>query len=134
MGVEMKDIKGWFAEERKAQGHAGNRLTTPKERAPAVKVIACLLVSTRRVRPSASYIPRQKEEYVKSNVNPLWSEPAETSITLYSCDPEDQEPSEFVILDASALYDNGDVESQDSGFEHASTTETDIKEHGIGQA
>ena len=34
MEVEMKDIKGWFSEERRAQGHAGNRLTTPKERAP----------------------------------------------------------------------------------------------------
>ena len=138
MGMEMKDIKGWFAEERKAQGHAGSGSTTPKERAPAVEVRARLPVSTRGARPSASYDPRQKEEYVeeemKSDVNPLWSEPAELSITIYSYDPEDQEPSEVAILDASALYDNGDMESQDSGFKHASTTEIDIKEHGIGQA
>ena len=55
-------------------------------------------------------------------------------MTLYSYDSEDQGPSEFAILDASALYDRVDVESQDSGFEYASTTEIDIKEHCIDQA
>ena len=34
MGVVMKDIKSWFAEERKAQGNAGNGSTTPTERPP----------------------------------------------------------------------------------------------------
>ena len=68
MGVEMKDIKGWFAEERKAQGHAGSGSTTPKERAPAVEVRARLPVSTRGARPSASYVPSQKEEYVEEEM------------------------------------------------------------------
>ena len=58
MGMEMKDIKGWFAEERKAQGHAGSGSTTSKERAPAVEVRARLPVSTRGARPSASYVQR----------------------------------------------------------------------------
>ena len=53
-GVEMKDIKGWFAKERKAQGHAGNWLTTPKEKSPVVKDRARLPVSTKGAHPSAS--------------------------------------------------------------------------------
>ena len=137
MGVGMKDIKGWFAEERKAQGHAGNGSTTPIEKPPAVEVRARLPVVARGSRPSASYVPKHKGEYMedgmKSVVDPLWPEASGSSITLYAYDSKDQEPAKFAILDASALYDNGDVESKDSGFEHASTTEVDIKEHGIGK-
>ena len=68
---------------------------------------------------------------MKLDVNPPWSEPLRDSVTLYSYNSEDQGPSEFAILDAFALYDSGDVESQDSWFEYASTTEIDIKEHHI---
>ena len=70
---------------------------------------------------------------MKLDINPPWSEPPRYSVTLYSYDLEEQGSSEFAILDASALYDSGDVESQDSGFEYASTTGIDIKEHRIEQ-
>ena len=62
MGVDMRDIKGWFADERKAKGRASNGWATPKEKAPAVEVRACLPVSARGACPLASYIPTQKEE------------------------------------------------------------------------
>ena len=55
-------------------------------------------------------------------------------MTLYSYDGEDKEPSDFAILDASSLFDGVNIESQDSGFEYASVTEIDIKEHCIDQA
>ena len=68
IGVEMRDIKGWFADERKAQGRAGHGWATPKEPAPSVEVRARLPVSARGARPLASYVPSQKEEYVEEEM------------------------------------------------------------------
>ena len=63
MGMEIKDIKGWLADERKAQGHAGHGWATPKETTPSVEVRARLPVPARGSRPSASFVPSQKKEY-----------------------------------------------------------------------
>ena len=46
---------------------------------------------------------------------------------------KNQEPTDNAILDASAIYDNRDAESQDSGLEHACATEVDIEEQVIDQ-
>ena len=101
MEMEMRDIKGWFADERKAQGRAGHGWATPKEPSPSVEVRARLLVPTRGARPSASFVPSQEEEYaeeeegeyveedIKVDVNPPWSEPPRDSVTLYSYSTED---------------------------------------------
>ena len=58
MGIEMKDIKGWFADKRKAQGHEGHGWATQKEPAPSVEVRAHLPVPTSGARPSASFVCR----------------------------------------------------------------------------
>ena len=67
---------------------------------------------------------------MKLDVIPPCSEPTRGSVTLYLYKPEDQGPPEVAILDASSLYDSGDMESQDSGFEYTSATEIEVKEHG----
>ena len=137
MGVDKKDVKSWFAEERKAKGHAGSGSTPPRERPSSVEIRARLPMTTRGSRPSASYVPKRAEEYMedddtmKTDADPLWPDTPGLNITLYAYDSKNHEPTEFAILDASALYDTGDVESQDSRFEHASAMEVDIKEHVI---
>ena len=84
MRMEVKEIKGWFAEERKAQGHAGHGWATLKEMTPSVEVRARLPVPVRGSCPSASYVPSHKEDYteeeegeyveeeMKVDVNPPW--------------------------------------------------------------
>ena len=112
-GVDMKDVKAWFTEQRKSQGHAGNGWNAPTERAPTIEVRARLPVSARGMRPLAPYAPSQKGEYVEEEMElaivPPWSEPPKGSITLYSYTPE-----EIEILDTSSLYDSGDMGSPDS--------------------
>ena len=71
----------------------------------------------------------ENEDPIKTDTNPLWSTTPKANITLYSYDSESHDPPEFAILDASALYDTGDIESEDSGFRCASAPEVDIKEH-----
>ena len=73
----------------------------------------------------------EDDDTMKTDADPLWPDTSGWNITLYAYDSKNQKPTEFAILDASALYDAGDVESQDSGFQHASATEVDIKEHVI---
>ena len=65
---------------------------------------------------------------MKMDANPLWKN-AESSRTVYAYDLEDQEITDVANMDGSFFYDNGDTESQDSGFELATVTEVGVKEH-----
>ena len=73
----------------------------------------------------------ENEDPIKTDTDPLRSATPETNITLYEYNSESHDPPEFAILDASALYDTGDIESQDSGFGCASALEVDIKDQII---
>ena len=134
MGVGVKDIKCWFTEESQVQEHAGDSPTTPREKPPTVQVRARLPITSKWAHPPAPYIPERGVKYMeedhplKTDVNPLWKN-AESSRTVYAYDPEDQELTDVANMDGSSFYDNGDAESQDSGFEHASVTEVGVKEH-----
>ena len=68
--MEVLVTDGGFADERKAKGRASNGWATPKEKAPAVKVRACLPVSAMGACPLASYIPTQKEERTEEEMKP----------------------------------------------------------------
>ena len=73
----------------------------------------------------------EDQDPIKTDTDPLWSATPKENITLNAYDSESHDPPEFVILDASALYDTGDIESQDSGFGCASALEVDIKDQII---
>ena len=62
MRMEVKEIKGWFSDKKKAKGHMGHWWVTPKETAPSVDVKARLPVPGRWSCPSASCVPSHKEE------------------------------------------------------------------------
>ena len=127
-GMGVKEIKGWFSDERKARGHAGHGWAPLREAAPSVEVRAHLPAPARRSLPSASYVPPHKEEYtegeegeyfeeeMKVDINPPWLEPPTGGVTLYAYDGEGHESSEYAILDTALLYDRADAESQDSWF------------------
>ena len=95
-GMGMKDIKGWFSDERKARGHAGQGWAPTKETTPSVEVRARIPAPARRPVPSASYAPSHMQEYIeedegeyseeemKVEVNPPGFEPPRDSVTLYA--------------------------------------------------
>ena len=77
MGVDTKDIKSWFAEERKAKGHTGSGSTTTREKPSSVEIRARLPMTARGSCPSASYFLKRGDKYMegedpmKTDADPL---------------------------------------------------------------
>ena len=79
IGVRVKDVKNWYAKERKVLGHSGNFHVSPKckDKPPTIEVRTRLPLTPRGNAPSASYVPDSKGKYMeedsplKADVDPL---------------------------------------------------------------
>ena len=67
MGVGVKDVKNWFTEDRKAQGHASGGPTNPREKPPTVEVRACLPIISKGACLSASHVPERGVKYMEED-------------------------------------------------------------------
>ena len=144
LGVEIGLINVWMAGERKARGQTVPSSTarsnsgqhTPRERSSSVEIRTRVTVLTRRLCLSAPCMDSFGDEYMedkdskpKAETEPDWPFSQEDRITLYAHEQDGQEHPRYAILDASPLYDSGDIESQDSGLGGLGAPEMEIKEN-----
>ena len=73
----------------------------------------------------------EEESKPKADLEPNCPVNQKDRISVYAHEQEDYGQPRFTILDASALYNSGDIESQDSGLGGLGALEMDIKENTL---